>query len=515
MGAINPIEQAFEGGERVELQSPTTVKHGGVTKELPTGTAVTIVGQPKKNKVVINCRGWVGSVHPSALRYVESAAAVKALTPEPPVVVAPASSTPTCTLTSKSGKTVAADKRERPGRKPRPMQEGRNMDFPTTAEIEATKNALTLESQSSQEIATSSQVPILKVISALTLLEIQGRAKQVGDNRYVNMPSMFQGNPLTPPAYASGDKVKLVRAMTFKARGRSVELPAGTVATVAAEFGDDKLTLNHKGMVARGKAGDVAIAGDTPAPATKPVEAKLTTLKVFDTPKGLCAKFSAIVMPGRKYRFYVAEITDTDPKYNYKRNFLQPSEYQGTCYMTSQFQVGMLYEVANSPNGAQEFITPVEITDDTFVVRTLGQKETLAAARNGGRIPEKTKSENVDTQVPNPPKISLVTSKEDWEMTLAEYLQLVGYKKAHGSRSLENWRGQHEGIVMLAKMHGKPVPANVLAEYPARPRTDMAGKASNPGLACPHCANPIGNRRIKPGVYHCSGCGGAVTAKAV
>jgi len=56
--------------------------------------------------------------------------------------------------------------------------------------------------------------------------------------------------------------------------------------------------------------------------------------------------------------------------------------------------------------------------------------------------------------------------KEPWEMTSDEYAAFVGYKKSQGSRVRENWRGQHEGIVRIALIQGKPVPPEVLKDYP-------------------------------------------------
>lgn len=57
-------------------------------------------------------------------------------------------------------------------------------------------------------------------------------------------------------------------------------------------------------------------------------------------------------------------------------------------------------------------------------------------------------------------------AKEDWQMTQEEFLALVGYKKSQGSRVKENWIGQHEGIVRVAVQNRKPVPPEVLADYP-------------------------------------------------
>lgn len=56
--------------------------------------------------------------------------------------------------------------------------------------------------------------------------------------------------------------------------------------------------------------------------------------------------------------------------------------------------------------------------------------------------------------------------KEPWQMTREEWLIDVGYKKSQGSRVRENWLGTHEGEVQVAVQNRKPVPPEVLKDYP-------------------------------------------------
>lgn len=56
--------------------------------------------------------------------------------------------------------------------------------------------------------------------------------------------------------------------------------------------------------------------------------------------------------------------------------------------------------------------------------------------------------------------------KETWQMTREEWLVDVGYKKSQGSRVRENWLGTHEGEVRVAIQNRKPVPPEVLKDYP-------------------------------------------------
>jgi hypothetical protein len=67
------------------------------------------------------------------------------------------------------------------------------------------------------------------------------------------------------------------------------------------------------------------------------------------------------------------------------------------------------------------------------------------------------------------------TSKQFWEMTSDEYALDSGYRKSQGSRVRESWRGQHGGIVRVALEQGKPVPLEVLKDYP-----DLAAKYAKP-----------------------------------
>lgn len=56
--------------------------------------------------------------------------------------------------------------------------------------------------------------------------------------------------------------------------------------------------------------------------------------------------------------------------------------------------------------------------------------------------------------------------KEPWQMTQKEWLTDVGYKSSQGTRVKENWIGTHEGEVRVAIQNNKPVPTEVLKDYP-------------------------------------------------
>ena len=58
----NPIPNALEAGDKVRVGVELKLKHKSVTKTFPPGQLATVVGQPRKERVTINHKGYVGSI---------------------------------------------------------------------------------------------------------------------------------------------------------------------------------------------------------------------------------------------------------------------------------------------------------------------------------------------------------------------------------------------------------------------------------------------------------------------
>lgn len=117
-------------------------------------------------------------------------------------------------------------------------------------------------------------------------------------------------------------------------------------------------------------------------------------------------------------------------------------------------------------------VKPVEVAEGEKVKKKGVVAQKAKPAKEPAPQPAKKAKEEV--AVEEKPEVE----KEPWEMTLNEFLEDVGYAKKEGARVKENWRGSHEGEVRKAFVAGKPVPAEVLADYP-----DLAKKKPISALA--------------------------------